>query len=180
MIMDYKSLEALCVDIGFSHIAPLDMATLKPQQDVRAMCEVNRCGMYGKCLSCPPSCGTLEECIAEIRACKEGILVQTVGELEDEFDGEAMMETEHAHKAHFRDLVSRLRGEGLDILPLGSGACGYCKTCAGPDAPCRFPDKRISSVEAYGILVLQLCKDNNMTYFYGKDRIAYTSCVLLK
>lgn len=177
-MMDYEKLEALCAELGFSHTAKLDMATLQPQREVRDMCASNRCGAYGKCLSCPPSCGTLEECTAEMRSCREGILVQTVGILEDEFDGEGMMETEAAHKKRFRELAARLRADGVNVLPLGSGACGFCKVCAGPEGPCRFPDKKISSMEAYGLLVLKLCKDNGMSYFYGKDRIAYTSCVL--
>ena len=38
--------------------------------------------------------GTLEECGEDISGYTRGIIVQTKGELEDEFDGEGMMETE--------------------------------------------------------------------------------------
>lgn len=176
--MTYEEMEALGLEKGFTHVAKLDVSTLVPRTEVRDMCAQNRCGRYGKCWSCPPACGTLEECTAQMRSYAHGMLVQTVGELEDEFDGEAMMETEAAHKEHFRELAADLRGRGIEILPLGSGACGYCRVCAGPDEPCRFPDKKVSSIESYGVLVLQLCKDNGMEYFYGKDRIAYTGCVL--
>ncbi|MEF2837758.1 MAG: DUF2284 domain-containing protein [Oscillospiraceae bacterium] len=48
-----------------------------------------------------------------------------------------------------------------------------------PDAPCRFPDKQIASMEAYGMLVLEICKSNGLQYYYGADKMAYTSCFLL-
>ena len=49
---------------------------------------------------CPPGCGSLEECEAKVRQYRYGIIVQTVGELEDAFDGEGMMETEARHKEY--------------------------------------------------------------------------------
>ena len=41
-----------------------------------------------------------------------------------------------------------------------------------------MPDKRISSMEAYGMLVMQVCKDSGVGYYYGPDHLAYTSCFL--
>jgi hypothetical protein len=41
--------------------------------------------------SCPPGCGSLDECTARIRRYAKGLIVQTAGKLEDEFDGEGMM-----------------------------------------------------------------------------------------
>ena len=65
------------------------------------MCAADSCHKYNKCWSCPPGCGTLEECEKRVRKFKLGILVQTVGELEDSLDGEGMMRTEAMHKASF-------------------------------------------------------------------------------
>ena len=67
-----------------------------------------------------------------------------------------------------------------DILMLSSEGCQNCKSCTYPDAPCRFPDKKVSSMEAYGMLVSQICKDNSLPYYYGDCTIAYTSCFLLE
>ena len=88
-------------EIGFEHFAPLDISTLELKQEVRDMCADNTCGQYEKRWSCPPGCGTLEECrkLLEGRTC--GILVQSVGDIEDGFDFEAMMEIEAEHKARF-------------------------------------------------------------------------------
>ena len=100
-MINYEELEKLGTDTGFSHIAPLKCSTIELLPEVRQMCEANTCGMYGKRWSCPPGCGTLEDCRAKIQQYQNGILVQTVGELEDAMDGETMMETESLHKKNF-------------------------------------------------------------------------------
>ncbi|MDE8682148.1 DUF2284 domain-containing protein [Blautia schinkii] len=46
-----------------------------------------------------------------------------------------------------------------DMLMLGAGGCRICGHCAYPK-PCRFPEKAISSMEAYGLFVTQVCRDN--------------------
>ena len=108
-MLDYKELEKQGLAHGFSHVAPLDCSTIELMPEVRAMCEKNTCHRYGKCWSCPPGCGSLEECQKIIDAYQHGIIVQTVGELEDELDGETMMETEALHKEHFLSLEKELR-----------------------------------------------------------------------
>ena len=99
--MDIKKLEQMGMEQGFSHVAPLDCDTIELKPEVRQMCASDTCHKYNKCWSCPPGCGTLEECEAKVRRYKYGIIVQTVGELEDALDGEGMMETEARHKEYF-------------------------------------------------------------------------------
>ena len=38
----------------------------------------------------------------------------------------------------------------------------------------------MSSMEALGMLVVEICKANGLPYFYGENTIAYTSCFLLR
>ena len=178
--MTYEQLSKIAEEAGFSAWAPLDINTIELKPEVRDMCAVNSCGQYGKRWSCPPGCGTLEECGEKIRACTHGILVQTYGDIEDGFDFEAMMEIEADHKAHFTEMYEALREAGADVLAIGAGCCTACTKCTYPDAPCRFPEKQISSMEAYGMLVLEVCKANGLQYYYGADKMAYTSCFLLK
>jgi predicted metal-binding protein len=180
MTMDMKHLEQIGQEAGFSRIAPLEADTIQLLPDVRNMCEVNNCGAYGTIWSCPPACGTLEECEERVRRYHRGILVQTTGELEDEFDGEGMMETEARHKENFTRLHDVLIKEYPQMLSLGAGGCRRCKKCTYPDAPCRFPEKKFASMEAYGMLVTQVCQDNGLDYYYGKGTITYTSCFLLE
>ena len=61
-MLDYKELEKQGLAHGFSHVASLDCSTIELMSEVRAMCEKNTCHRYGKCWSCPPGCGSLEEC----------------------------------------------------------------------------------------------------------------------
>lgn len=179
-MLQMNELIALGLEAGFTHVAELDCASIRLLPEVRQMCEKNTCGMYGKNWCCPPACGTLEECEARIRGYSKGILVQTVGELEDELDGEGMMEAERLHKEHFAKLEAALREHFERLLPIGAGTCTRCRSCAYPDAPCRFPDQSFASMEAYGMLVTQICQDNHLSYYHGPNTIAYTSCFLLE
>ena len=83
---------SLALQAGFSQAAPLDMSALTALEEVRAMCAADRCRAYGRTWSCPPGCGTLEENQARMRSYSNGILVQTTGSMEDDFDVEDCFE----------------------------------------------------------------------------------------
>ena len=106
------------------------------------------------------------------------LVVQTVGELEDEFDGEAMMEAADTHGERVHKLASELSGLDFPTMCLSAGTCGLCPTCTYPDAPCRFPEKRLVSMEASGLVVSEVCQAAGIPYNHGKLNIAYSSCVL--
>ena len=53
-----------------------------------------------------------------------------------------------------------------------------CAKCTYPDQPCRFPDKAFTSMEAYGLLVTDVCKSADTPYYYGRNTVTFTSCVL--
>ena len=178
--MDYEKIRQIAENVGFTHTAKLDCATIQLRQEVRDMCADNSCGMYNKRWSCPPGCGELSRCEERVRSYSWGIIVQTVGELEDNMDVETMMETEAAHKENFYRLADELRKIYPGLLPLGAGCCTQCKECSYPDEPCRMPEKSFSSMEAYGMLVNQICTDNHLPYYYGDCTISYTSCYLLE
>ena len=178
--MTTQELCALAQKIGFEHCGPLDPLTIELKEEVREMCASGKCAMYDKRWSCPPGCGTLEECRELLSGYTHGILVQSVGELEDSFDIEAMMETESTHKERFYAMRKALLDAGVEAMAAGAGCCTICKECTYPDAPCRFPEQKISSMEALGMLVVEVCKANDLGYNYGPNTIAYTSCFLLK
>ena len=178
--MNDEQLAAYAQAAGFTNWAKLDVSTIALKQEVRDMCAANTCGQYDKRWSCPPGCGSLEECAKKLAGMTHGILVQTVGDVEDSFDFDGMKEAEEAHQAHFLQMYEAIRTSGCDVLALGAGCCTQCRECTYPQAPCRFPEKMISSMEAFGMLVLEVCQANGLQYYYGSDKIAYTSCFLLK
>ena len=164
---------------GFSHCGLFDAADLKVVDEVRAMCASDKCNMYGRSWSCPPACGTTEEVRKKISGYKRGLLLQTTGYIEDSFDYEAMQATESRHKELLSDLCDSLRDEE-DYLPLGSGACTVCEECSYPKEPCRRPDRMISSMEAYGLIVSDVCRLAGLAYGYDEHSITFTGCILFK
>ena len=164
---------------GFETAAPLSVDTLRFMPEVRDMCKADRCHQYNHCWTCPPACGTLEECAEMTRRYKKGVLLQTVGEIEDSFDLEGYKRVEELHKQRLLQLVETLCGENADFLPMGAGACTVCTECTFPESPCRHPEKAVISMEAFGLWVSDVCKKNDVPYNYGENKIAYTSCILV-
>ncbi len=165
---------------GFEHIGMLCVSALIFNPKVRETCAANQCHSYGRCWTCPPGCGTLEEIAAKAKGYKRGVLLQSTGRLEDDFDVETMLETEELHKDRFLDFASCLREQYPNCLPMAAGACRICEVCTYPDAPCRFPARAIPSMEAYGLMVSQVCQDSGVPYYYGRETVTYTSCVLVE
>lgn len=165
--------------LGFTAAAPLCPAVLHVRREVRQMCAADRCHAYGRNWTCPPVCGTLEDCAAQISRCTDGILVQTTGTLADSFDYEAMLALEQTHLTQFHRLCDQLRTAYPDALCLGSGGCRICPSCAYP-APCRFPARAYSSMEGYGLLVSQVCQDAGLPYYYGENQLTYSACILYR
>jgi len=174
------NINELAFSCGFSCVGEPDAKTIVLRDEVRDMCAANRCKRYNACWSCPPACGSIEECRAEVAKYHSGILVQTVAQLGDDFDGETMYAAEKKHKASFARMHRELREHYPGLLALGAGACSRCESCTWPVAPCRFPREMTSSMEAYGIMVYDLLKDNGMKYSHGPLTITYTSCFLLE
>ena len=167
------------LDAGFDAAGKLDCSTITLYPDVRAACELNKCGRYGKSWSCPPACGSLEDCEARLRKYSGGLIVQTVGKLEDDFDGEGMMEAARRHSQNLRTLTERLWVDFPDMLAMGAGSCSYCDTCTYPGAPCRNPRGAVAPMEAFGMMVHEICRLNGMEYYRGKRTISFTGCFLI-
>ncbi|MBQ8731754.1 MAG: DUF2284 domain-containing protein [Oscillospiraceae bacterium] len=170
---------ALANQMGFEGVGELKREALIFRAEVRQMCSADRCHAYGKNWCCPPGCGTIEEAAQRVEGYSRGVIVQTVGQLEDEFDFESMQETARIHQERFAKLVAQLKTKWPEVFPMGAGTCTICKECTYPEAPCRFPDRAIPSMEAYGLWVSDVCEKSGIPYSYGKNTIAYTSCFLL-
>ncbi len=171
-------LMTLAAENGFSHYAPANMEALLPLRQVRAMCEADRCGKYGKNWACPPGCGSIEQAEALVRGYRQGILVQTTGVLEDDFDYAGMQDVSRRHKVSFESFARQARQLYPGCLPLTAGTCTLCARCTYPDRPCRFPSRQLSSMEAYGLWVSDICVRSGLQYNYGAQTVTYTSCVL--
>ena len=177
-----KQVEELALAGGFTRTGRIETAAIKPRQEIRDACAADKCRSYGKSWSCPPACGSLEECEAQIRRRKSGLILQTVGGMEDSFDYEAIARTAGEHRARlgaFREKLESFFPPPRPYLLLGDGACANCAKCAYPRSPCRAPEKMIVSMEAMGIWVSDLCSKSGIPYYYGPKTLAFTGCLLL-
>lgn len=175
--MSTEELIIKAFECGFTHCCDIDIKTLVPQQFVRDSCAEGRCGAYGRNWTCPPAVGTLEECGARMQSYGSGLLLQTVARLEKTIDSRGYAAAEKHHNESLARFAELLRTEYPDALILGAGGCRICGKCVYPE-PCRFPDRAISSMEAYGLFVTKVCRDNGLEYYYGEKTISYTACVL--
>ena len=170
---------SLATGAGFTCAAPLAMDALVLRDEVRAMCAADRCKSYGKSWSCPPAAGTFEAAESRIAKYSSGIIVQTSGETHSEFDMNSIKELSLRHKKCFDTLVRQIRMFYPDCMPMGAGACTRCRRCTYPDRPCRYPDRLYPSMEAYGLLVSDVCIRSGLQYNYGENTMTFTSCVLI-
>ena len=175
-----NEIERVIAEAGFECTGSGVARELAVREEVRDMCAADKCHAYGTSWACPPACGDIWDFQRRMHEHSTFSVVQTVAELEDEFDGETMMEASGVQHERFYALADALDEAGLSsqVMLLSAGTCELCKQCTYPDAPCRFPDKRLVSMEAAGLLVSDTCTRAGVPYNHGPLTIAYSSCVL--
>lgn len=146
------------------------------EHEVREMCAANRCGIYGKKWCCPPGCGTEEECREKCMKFKNVLVFSTKTDLEDSFDFEGMTAAMVRHREVSKKVRSLFRETyGDDFLALSSEGCDNCKECTYPDAPCRFPNDMMPSVESHGIMVYKEAAACGIHYINGANTVTFFS-----
>lgn len=165
--------------IGFSSIVEIPVSDIPFDTSLREMCEMNRCGCYGKNYGCPPHIGDVQTLIEKAQSYKKAIVFQSIYKLEDSFDIEGM------NKGH--DDFNKKTGEVKmlcnrilpDALVLGAGGCKICKVCGAVDnIPCRYPERFVASLESYSIFVSALAEVCGMKYINGVNTVTYFGAIL--
>lgn len=154
---------------------------VKFSNELRQMCVMNYCGNYGKNWMCPPGVGALKELKEQVFKFQQGLVFQTVHELENSFDVEGMEESQSIHGQILQNILEKMKTkyEFTDMLPLNVGACNVCKQCTYPlEKECLFPEKAIASVEAYGINVMALVTECGFPYNNGENTVSYVGFIL--
>lgn len=176
----FSILASKALALGAYKAKVIEAKDISCDRSFRDMCASNSCGMYGRCYMCPPDVGDIDALMGEINNYSFALVYQTVSELEDSFDFEGMV----AAKKRSYPLAQTLRSVFADmniskVLHLGAGGCGVCKPCAKESGePCRFPEKAMPSLEAYGINVSELAKAADMKYINGQNTVTYFGAVL--
>jgi predicted metal-binding protein len=149
--------------------------------EVRKYCEMNSCGMFGENWACPPGVGPVSELQDIALRFNKGLMIQTVHQLESSFDLKGMMAGKKEHEAVLRKILQFAEEKYNldDTLLLGAGHCDLCDECTYKSGqPCRFPDKALASLEAYGIDVMKLAKDYGIPYYNGVNTVSYVGLIL--
>ena len=179
-MINYDELIPLAKSCGFTETNPLDVSKLEFLQSVRDMCNSAQCPRYGKTWSCPPEAPSLEEMREKVKSYAKGIIVQTVGQLEDSYDWEGIQDVALKQSANLGRLWDALAPLYPRLYTMGTGGCSKCEKCTYPDDLCRFPARMAYSMEACGLYVSKVCVDNGAKYNHGPNTIAFTGCFLLE
>ncbi|MBR6935654.1 MAG: DUF2284 domain-containing protein [Clostridia bacterium] len=176
----FARLEIEVTALGAYRASVINISGVETDRVFREMCAKNVCGNYGRCWTCPPDVGEIDDLIAELRSYEYILVYQTVTALEDSFDFEGMMAAGAFHNKLTESVRAKLSGEKFSrSLFLCAGGCRICEVCAKKtDEPCRFPDKAMASLEAYGVNVSKLAAAAGMKYINGQDTVTYFSAVL--
>ena len=178
--MLFKKLIDAALERGAFKANVIDADAIETDKIFRDICKSNSCGMYGRCYTCPPDAGDIDELIAELKKYKYVLVYQTVSEIEDSFDFEGMIEAKKSFYPVPQSLRKVFSENGItSVLHLGAGGCGVCEVCAKrTNEPCRYPELALSSLEAYGVNVSSLAKAAGMKYINGQNTVTYFGAVL--
>jgi predicted metal-binding protein len=130
---------------------------------------------------CPPLVGPFDELRNKAAQYEKCLVFQTVHPISHSLDWKGMKKAFAVHDDVLRRIIELITGKwGVgDLLSLGAGPCTTCSKCTAPEGPaCRFPDKAVASLEAYGIDVGELVKSCAIPYHNGKNTVSYVGCVL--
>ena len=176
----FDTLTEKAIELGAHKASVISAGEISLDRAFRDMCASNACGVYGKCYMCPPDVGDIDELMAEVANYDYALVYQTVSELEDSFDFEGMVEAKRRTYPLAQSMREILKNCGIKkVLHLGAGGCGVCKSCAKQTGePCRFPEKAMPSLEAYGFNVSALAKSAGMKYINGQNTVTYFGAVL--
>ncbi len=159
---------------GFAAAAVVNTDDIVFDPSFRPYCEENLCGQYGVNYSCPPDCGSPEEMKQRILAHKHALVLQTMWEISDYTDKDAIKKAKGSHNAGALRLMKRLREQNCSGFLVGASGCALCTPCAAAKGePCRFPDRRYSCMSAYCIFVRKLAEKCGIEYDCGEGLLAF-------
>lgn len=178
--MDYQKIIQAALDAGASKAVVIPGSQIITSDEFRKICESNQCGGYGRCWTCPPHIGPIDELMAKVHSYPAALWYQTIYAIEDSYDIEGMFEAGAKH-AQVSLAVEKAAAPLLKpgFLHLSCGGCHICETCAKvEDKPCRFPDKALSSLEGYGVDVYRTTEHTPLKYINGQNTVTYFGMIL--
>ncbi|MDR0309211.1 MAG: DUF2284 domain-containing protein [Candidatus Methanoplasma sp.] len=144
----------------------------------RDLCAQNLCGAFDITWGCPPGVGAEDECLDLVSGFpKAAVLMKRFENIN--FDDIGHVEKLGAkHQDVCRMFGCALREEGYRALPLSDGGCRYCEECSYPDEPCVFPDQKVASISAFGILMDEYMGSQNIDFAFEDGAMTLYGLIL--
>lgn len=164
------------------HDVPVPKVTKDDILRFRKLCEDNLCGNYKTSWTCPPYCGSTDECMEKIASYRyaDVLVHEFCGyDINDEKSMESMMDT---FRSECRDIKCKLNEDGADVIAFADGPCRYCgDNCSVKvDKECPYPEKQLPSVSGYGIDMKAYIESLGESFTFSKDRISLYGIFLFK
>jgi len=144
---------------------------------VREMCKQNVCGHYDRNWTCPPAVSSLDEIRCKLAQFNSAVIIFRIYGIKSNFDLKGMVDG----ISDFRSRLVKMKHdfpEDGEFMILGVGSCLLCEKCAYIDGKkCKNPEDAFISVEASGIDVMRLMKDNGLNYHNGPKTVTYIGMV---
>lgn len=173
-----KCKELLNDEITYVGLFDLSATPLPCTEGIRAKCECNTCGSYGRNWMCPPAVGTVDDCNRMISRYSRFLLFRSEYHVVDWDDADDLTECLRMHQENVRRIRTEIRKMlGCDVLPLSGGPCRYCENCSYPK-PCKHPDKSIPSIESYGIDLMTFLESKNIRHDVNEGTVSYFGMIL--
>lgn len=177
--MTEEKMKELALEDGFTYAAWMDVKDLQFDGSMRRYCEENLCGNYGKNYACPPDCGTTEEMERKIRGYKRALVLETVQQLENLMDSEAIKAARAYHNQISGNFIRKIQTEQIGGMAVMAGPCSACKVCAKAEGkPCRFPEQVASCLSAYCIMAEKMANHCGLPYWCGENKVGFFSIFL--
>ena len=177
--MDHYVLTEAAINCGADKAELIEASKLVSSNTFRAYCEDNVCGFYGRCWSCPPDVGEIAVLREKLKRYDRIMIYQVISRVKDYSDTEGMNAAGEKFSDVSQKLQSLLKSAFCKpFLHLG-GSCRLCPECAKiRNEPCRYPEKLIPSLSAYGVDVLKTCQGTSLEYVNGENTVTNFGMVL--
>ncbi len=167
-------------DEKINQSAFIDVKYIPFTEKAASYCQANLCGRYGKSWSCPPALGDFNTLMTDALKYDKAFVFSHKGYIESFSDEKAMDSLRDETTEILFTFCERLKEKNISHLALGCGSCNFCKECTYPHSPCRYPEKAIPPMEAYGIDVAALCEKTGMTYMADNNEVTFFCMILYK
>ena len=154
---------------------------LNPEERIRELCRVDRCGNYRKHYMCPPYVGSLDDIRKRLKPYNNAVLLQYQQILDIKNDREGLRNSKLAFHEMVLNAESHVKSEtgATTVWGMIGGDCTLCRTClARIDEPCPFPQRARTSLESIGVDVMSLLDTLDLDRGFRSDRVTWTGCVL--